>query len=336
MAHVPDPLPEYPAPDPETGRGASKARWTLCGLLVLVAFPALLFLRIAGYGGLDQTALFYVGLPVVIALSVVLLARPKSAVGVAVAVTTVLLLLSGPLLGEGLVCLVISAPLIYGVVALVTWMCVSRSGRDPYGPHSFIAVPVLFVLTLEGVGGLSLLPRENVGAGEVLVEAAPERVAAALAAPPEYERPEAAFLRVVPFPEPVEAVGEGLAVGDTRLVHFTPRRSLAIGAEPTPRSLELEIVESEVATDGGRVVFDVVDDTVLARWMDLRRATATWTREGDRTRLAWEFDYVRTYDPSWYFGPVQGYTTDLAAAYLAETFAAGAERSTGAEGVGRP
>lgn len=34
--------------------------------------------------------------------------------------------------------------------------------------------------------------------------------------------------------------------------------------------------------------------------------------------------YRRTFDPSWYFGPVQRYATDRAAAYLLETFVASA------------
>ena len=299
----------------------SAARWILAGILALGVFPLLLLLRVTSLGGLDQTALFYVGLPVVLALIVVLAARPQSAVGVAMAITTLMLLLSGPVLGEGLVCLVITAPLIYGLVALVTWLGVALAGRDLDGPHAFVAVPVLFALTLEGVAGLSLLPREDTGTGSVLVPAAPEQVAAALAAPPVYETPEAFFLSAVPFPEPVEAVGEGLEVGDDRLIHFTPRTTLALGDEPTPRTMELEITESRIDGDGGRVVFDVTEDTTLARWLDLRTATATWEREGDATRLTWDFDYTRTYDPSWYFGPIQSYATDLAAAYLADTFA---------------
>lgn len=307
--------------EPEAVRMPSPARWILAGVLVLGLFPLLVFLRLMSWGGMDQTALFYIGLPVVLALIVVLLARPQSAVGVAMAVTTVLLLLSGPLLGEGMVCLVIAAPLIYGVVALVAWVCTALSGGDRYGPHSYVAVPLLFALTLEGVAGLSLLPRQDTGVGSALVAAEPEQVAAALATPPTYESPEAFFLSAIAFPEPVEAVGEGLAVGDTRLIHFTPRTTLALDDEPTPRHMELEIIDSRVHADGGRVVFGVTDDTTLARWMDLRTATATWEREAGGTRLTWEFDYTRTYDPSWYFGPVQSYATDLAAAYLADTFA---------------
>lgn len=319
----------------ETGREATRlprpstARWTLAGV-VLVAFAALLAVRVTRFGGLDQTALFYVGLPALLALLVILCCRVRSAVGAAMAVTTLALLLAGPLLGEGMVCLVVTAPLIYGVVALVTWIGARIFLADQRYPNALVAIPILFALTMEGIGGFSLLPREDTGAGSVLVSAAPGAVADALAAPPEYDPPRAFLLSAVPFPEPVEAVGEGLGAGDTRLVRFTPRRTLALGAEPAPRYLELEIVESEVRSDGGRVVFEVTEDTAFANWMEMERAVATWEGEVvegevERTRLNWEIEYTRTYDPSWYFGPVQSYATGLAADYLAETFQAVAE-----------
>ena len=302
------------------------ARWILAGV-VLVAFAGLLAVRVTRFGGLDQTALFYVGLPALLALLVILCCRVRSAVGAAMAVTTLCLLLAGPLLGEGMVCLVIAAPLIYGVVALVTWIGTTVFRADRRHPNALVAIPILFALTMEGIGGFSLLPREDTGTGSVLIEAAPADVAAALAVPPEYGSPSSHFLRAVPFPEPVEAVGEGLETGDTRLVHFTPRRTLEFGAEPTPRHLELEIAESRVGADGGRVVFEVVEDTTFANGMEMERAVATWQSEGvggasETPRLTWEIEYRRTYDPSWYFGPVQAYATDRAADYLAETFEA--------------
>ncbi|MFD6953148.1 hypothetical protein A6A08_00225 [Nocardiopsis sp. TSRI0078] len=299
----------------------SRARWLLAGL-VLAAFAALLALRIHHWGGLDQTALFYVGLPATIALLVVFTVRARSVVGVAMACTTVGLALSGPLLGEGLVCLVVAAPLVYGVVALVAWVATLVLGGGDRSQHALLSVPLLFVLALEGVAGISLLPRADTGEGHAVVSASAEGVAAALAAPPEYEAPEALFLRAVPFPRPVSASGGGLEVGDTRLVRFTPRSTLRFGDEPTPRHMELRIVESEIRGDGGRVVFEVVEDTAFANWMDMRRAEAVWRAEGTGTRLTWSIDYERTYEPSWYFGPVQSYATDLAAEYLAATFGA--------------
>lgn len=301
----------------------SRARLLLAAL-VLAAFAALLALRIHHWGGLDQTALFYVGLPATIALLVVFTVRARSAMGVTMAVTTLCLALAGPLLGEGMVCLLIAAPLIYGVVAVVTWTAGALVAWRDRSRHALFAVPLLFVLALEGVAGTSLLPRGDRGEGHVLVPATPHEVAAALAAPPAYAVPDALFLRAVPFPEPVSASGGGLEVGDTRHVRFTPRRTLEPGAEPTPRHMELRITGSEVRGDGGRVVFEVVEDTAFANWMDMRRAEAVWRAEGDGTRLAWSIDYERTYEPSWYFGPIQSYTTDLAAEYLAATFGAAA------------
>lgn len=301
----------------------SRARLMLVAL-VLAAFVALLALRIQRWGGLDQTALFYVGLPATIALLVVLTVRARSAMGVTLAGTTLALALAGPLLGEGVVCLLIAAPLIYGVVALVTWMAGLAAGGGDRSRYALFSVPLLFALALEGVAGTSLLPGEGRGQGHTLVSAPADDVAAALAAPPVYDAPGALFLRAVPFPKPVSASGRGLEVGDTRSVRLTPHRTLGIGAEPEPSRMALRIVESEVRDDGGRVVFEVVEDTAFATWMDMHSAEARWREEGGETRLSWSIDYERTYEPSWYFGPLQSYATDLAAEYLATTFAAAA------------
>lgn len=313
------------APD-GAGRSFSRARWLLAGT-VLLLFAVLTLLGTIGGRELGQTSVFYVGLPALIALLVVLTARPRSAVGVSAAVLTVCLTLAGPLLGEGLVCLAIAAPLLYGVVSLAAWMFATIAGRTRGSPHALVALPLLCALALEGVGGAVLLPRADQGEDTRLVAASPERVAEAVAALPEYAEPEALFLSAIPFPEPVAAEGEGLAVGDTRRVAFTPRRTLD-GAEPTPRHMELVVAESDVRADGGRVVFDVVADTAFARWMDMHRAEAVWSKEADGTRLSWRIDYDRTYEPSWYFGPIQSYAADLAAGYLADTFEAAAVRDT--------
>ncbi|PWV45071.1 hypothetical protein [Nocardiopsis sp. L17-MgMaSL7] len=324
-----DPIRGVPA-DGEGLPRPTTARWVLAGI-VLAAFAALLAVRVTRFGGLDQTALFYVGLPAFLALLVILCVQARGGLGTAMAVTTVCLLLAGPMLGEGMVCLVISAPLIYGVVALVAWVVTSLRRRGRRHPHAMLAVPILFALAMEGIGGFSLLPREDSGTGSVLVGATPAEVAAALAAPPGYDAPDAFLLSAVPFPEPVEAVGSGLEAGDTRTVHFTPRRTLAPGAEPTPRHLGLEVAESDVRADGGRVVFEVTEDTAFANWMEMERAVATWRGEPDGTRLTWEIEYTRTYDPSWYFGPVQSHVTGLAADYLARTFQEEAQALTGGE-----
>ncbi|KAA1423071.1 hypothetical protein FE697_010605 [Mumia zhuanghuii] len=290
--------------------------------MTLALFAAMLAADALGSTGLEETSLFYVGIPALIAVTVILTARPKNAVGVALATTTVGLALAGPLLDEGVVCLIVAAPLFYGVAAFVG--LVVQAVRRP-GHRALVAAPLLLLVALEGVGGVTVIPRQDAASATVTVSATPVHVAAALAAPPEFGPYEAAFLRSLPFPKPVRANGSGLAVGDTRLITFNPRRSLGLGSTSTPRSMELRVVEAVTTAAGGRVVFDVTADSTFARWLDLRSAVVTWTTSGDTTRMTWRLDYARTFDPSWYFGPIQHHAVGDAAGYLAETFADMAE-----------
>ncbi|MGW5116403.1 hypothetical protein ACWEQ8_13365 [Streptomyces noursei] len=39
-----------------------------------------------------------------------------------------------------------------------------------------------------------------------------------------------------------------------------------------------------------------------------------------RTEVTWTLHYRRTFDPGWYFGPIQTYGMEQAAAYLSDTF----------------
>ncbi|WP_106401544.1 hypothetical protein [Actinocorallia populi] len=283
------------------------ARRTLLGV-VAALFAAMLVQEVLEAGRLEQTALFYVGIPALIALTVVSAARPRSTLGTIMATITVGLALAGPLLDEGVVCLVIAAPLFYLCGAVVGVIADrSRPGR---GMQALLVVPLL--LGLEGAA--VSLPRD----GEVTVtRTAPAGtdLAAEIAAAPAFGPVRSRFLRLK-FPHPVRAEGGGLEPGDTRHIVFTPRRSLGIGAQPTPRSMDLTVVRSEP----GLAVFAITRDTTLARWLRLTEAEFRWN-EG---RLSVTLRYQRTFDPAWYFGPVQRYGMREAAAYLAETFTGGA------------
>lgn len=294
-------LPE-PAPDSRHERGA---RRTLAGLL-LALFTGFLLYRVLHTGHLEQTTLFYVGLPAVIAITVVLTARPRSVTGLVMAVITVGLALAGPLFGEGIVCLVFTAPLFYLVGLLVGLTADHARRRGTNG----LAAPLVLLALLGGGAELTAPSRD----GEVTVTRAlpGTDVEHVLAAVPRFGPPESPFLRLG-FPRPVRAEGTGLEVGARREITFTPRHSLGIGAVPEARSMTLRVKERAP----GRVTFSVVRDTTLARWLDLREAEFAW-RDGT---LGVTLRYRRTFDPGWYFGPLQRYALGEAAGYLAGTFA---------------
>ncbi|GLW09105.1 hypothetical protein Misp01_42340 [Microtetraspora sp. NBRC 13810] len=296
--------------EPERGP-QREARWTLAGVLAAL-FAAMLLYRVLHEGHLEQTALFYVGLPAVIAVTVALTVRPRGTTGMIMASMTVALALAGPLLGEGIVCLVMAAPLFYLVGAFVG-VFIDHDRRRGSGPGgkgqiSLLVAPLIVAAALEGT--VASLPRDN----EVTVSRAigsAADVERALAAEPRFGPFDSAFLRLG-FPLPLRSEGTGLDLGDTRTITFTPRRSLGIGAPLEPRSMTLRVSERSP----GRVVFAVVEDTTLARWLDLRQAVFDW-RGG---RLEVTLGYRRTFDPGWYFGPLQRYAAAEAAGYLGRTF----------------
>src|SRR5689334_21239430 len=92
--------PEADPPGAAEFPGRSPARVALVSVLA-ASFAAMLGYKILHAGGLEQTALFYVGLPATIALVVAATARPRSATGLAVATVTICLALAGPMLNEG-------------------------------------------------------------------------------------------------------------------------------------------------------------------------------------------------------------------------------------------
>ncbi|MEU6080713.1 hypothetical protein [Streptomyces sp. NPDC047108] len=303
------------------------ARLRLAAVL-LALFTAMLLYKVLHAGHLEQTALFYVGLPAFIALSVSLWARPRSATGTALASVTIGLALAGPLLNEGVVCLVMAAPLFYLLAVIIGWTvdrARRRRGRGDGGAgraHAFVSIPLLALLVVEGTG-IYELPRETAASATRTVSASPAEYEAALAATPRFADPEPLFLRAVPFPRPQKAEGDGLDVGDARAITFNPRKGLGIGARPAPRAMRLVVAERSA----GRVVFRIEKDTTLARWLALDSAEVEWAAaDGGGTKARWTLHYRRTYDPGWYFGPLQKYGMEQAAAYLSDTFTAGARR----------
>ncbi|WP_283138237.1 hypothetical protein [Rhizohabitans arisaemae] len=284
-----------------------RARRLLVAVLVAV-FVAMVLYRVLHDRGLEQTALFYIGLPAVIAITVVLTARPKNATGLIMAAITVGLALAGPLLSEGSVCLFFSAPLFYLVGLLFGLIFDAIARNRGRGPHAFI-VPVALLALIEG--GMAVAAPPQTAEVSVTRPAGPGDVGRALTETPDFSAFESPFLKLG-FPRPLRAEGTGLAVGALRTITFTPRKSLGIGAVAEPRAMTLRVREHTP----GRVVFAVVDDTTLARWVELREAEFAW----DEAELTVTLRYRRTFDPAWYFGPLQRYAMTEAADYLAATF----------------
>ena len=283
----------------------SHAQIALAAIIVAVAAGGVAY-RLLVHHRLEQTAVLFIGLPAVLALILALTPRAKSPVGITMKGLTIALLLSGPLLGEGFICIVMAAPIFYAVGIIVA-LLVTLSRRKPGQPGAYAIVLLpLLLSSLEGVSdGLSFPRAERVVVSRTIpIDAA--AVEARLAAPPRFDAPLPAFLRLR-FPRPTAAAGEGLAVGTRRAIHFA-------GGEGHPGDLIVEVVRREPS----RVTFRTVrDDSKIAHWLAWKEVDVSWAPSGPHApTVRWTTSYDRRLDPAWYFAPWERYAVRRATEYL--------------------
>lgn len=258
----------------------------------------------------EHTALLFVGIPVLLGIATAFSARPSTLTGRVMKVITLALLMAGTLLGEGFVCILMAAPLFYGVGLVVVAIIKHLDREKGRGVSVGVVILLLGIPSLEGTRPELSFPRASSVTAEAVVAATPYEVAAALAARPEFDAPLPPFLQLG-FPVPVAAGGSGLEPGDRRAVVFQDQM------ERGALVMEVRLAEP------GRVVFEKVsDESKLVHWLAWEEAEVVWeAAPGGGTRVWWTLRYHRRLDPAAYFGPLERYGVGLTAAYLIETVA---------------
>jgi hypothetical protein len=295
--------PDEGAPGAETSTASSS--WPMiAGILGLTC--ASLMYRVLVMGGLEQTSALFIGLPAILAVFVALLPPGRSYTAMLLKITTLLLLLSGVLLAEGFICIVMAAPLFY---AVGTFFGVLLDLLYPSSPTArVLLLSPLLVMSMEGVHPLLDSDRAEVITVSRAVSMAPADITAALAARPVFDDPLPLPLQAG-FPRPVSALGEGLDVGDRRLIHFA-------GGEGKPGALMMEVWSVEP----GRVVFGCVEDSShISHWLHWRSAEVTWRAEGGLTRVDWTMRYDRALAPAIWFAPTERLAVKIATGYLLDS-----------------
>lgn len=153
--------PQDPQPvksPPVAGRRARVLGFALIGITAVLA-PSLLIRA----GRVDSAALF-VGVPLLIAVSIVLMPTPKNLHGLTFRVVTFVVLITSAYLHEGAACVLMAAPLVYGVAHFfVELVEMKRRDREAARRGALIAVPLLLALSLEGlIPGLRAIPAQTV------------------------------------------------------------------------------------------------------------------------------------------------------------------------------
>src|SRR5262245_13324638 len=171
---------------------------------------------------LEQTATLFIGLPAMLAIILALTPTPKSATGVILKGMTFLLLLSGPLVGEGFICVILAAPLFYfvgGVIGLIIDISERRRKERNAQFYGLLLLPLITV-SLEGVHPRLSFERHEEVFVDRIIPASAASVEQAISSTPRFDRELPTFLRLR-FPMAQAAWGQGLEPESFRAIRFT-------------------------------------------------------------------------------------------------------------------
>ena len=301
-------------PQQDSGR---RPRATLAAIIAAVAVSSVAFRLIKG-GQLQQTAALFVGIPALLAIVVVLAVSPRSAVGVACKAVTVGLLVSVVMLGEGFLCVAMSAPIFYLVAIGIAKSAQSLRERRDSGAGTFspwMLLMLMVPMSLDGTAFTTFARDESVSASRV-VPASAQDIQRALVQTPRFDRPLPFYLRAG-FPRPASVQIDRIRGfwnvqvrgGETRLN----------GTEPKTGDLILRLEEERKGLVRWRAMSDSSHMTHFLTWQEI---VVTWEPLSDQTsRVTWTLRYKRGLDPAWYFGPMERYAVRLAAGYLIDSIA---------------
>lgn len=297
-----------------------RARIAAAAIIAAVAIASVVF-RLLLNNRLEQTSALFIGIPALLAIVVVFGVSPSSATGVACKAVTVGLLVSLLFLGEGFVCIAMSAPLFYAVaVAVGTSIEHLHRRNEGSGPLllSCACLLALVPMSLEGVTGLTTLSRDESVTASSIVRAPAADVERALFTAPRFNRPRPLYLRAG-LPSPLSMRIERRSAEELWIVQVRGGETKVDGMEPRTGDLVLALEEARPGLVRWRAVSDSSHTT---HFLDWRESIVEWEPvDAQTTRVRWTLRYRRGLDPAWYFGPWERYAVGLAAGYLIDAVA---------------
>ena len=301
-----------------TPENPKTSRWSVKFALTLAACVAILLYLILRGWQLTDTAALYVGLPIILALTIAFTRPARSVTASALKAMTIFLLLSAPILQEGFICILMAAPVFYTITAVVGLIIDSRRKRKKRLDtlmDSPIAITLLVLLSLEGTHEYLSFERFNEITETKVVAADVQTVVDQLARSPSFDGDTPLLTRL--FPKPVRAWGSGLSVGDSREVEFLYWKHVLFN--PHRGSARFEVVES----GDNQVRFLLThDDSYISNYLRWSYSRVQWKALGPReTEVTWTLGYDRKLDPAWYFHPLQTYYVRLTARVLIDSLA---------------
>ncbi|MEW6735067.1 MAG: hypothetical protein AB1489_27500, partial [Acidobacteriota bacterium] len=148
----------------------SNHQWTVVAITLCLFIGSIAYRMISGVG-LQQTSMLFIGLPTFLAVILALTPRARTAKGMILKGITIALLMSGILLGEGLICIVMASPIFFivGLVVGAIWDEI-REREMRRQLKSLLLLPLL-IMSLEGTTDWLSFSRDETVTVERLVMA---------------------------------------------------------------------------------------------------------------------------------------------------------------------
>lgn len=278
---------------------------TLYAIVIILAIASITF-RLLNKWELEQTSLLFIGVPALITIYVIKYTnRPKTSYAIMFYVISIFLLLCGVLLGEGFICIIIMAPLFYGVGALIVVVSNHLKSRKKENLNAYILAPLL--LLIAQFYEINNSPEIQKITTTILLEG--DIQLSQLSITPDFQENLPSFFKIG-FPKPIGVQGQGIEVGDIRNIKFLSNTK-GIG------TLILKIKE---ATDS-KIIFEIVsDNTHIAHWLSYKEVSVALKRKGENTEITWITDFTCDLGPSWYFEPIEKVAINLMNEHLLNSY----------------
>lgn len=241
--------------------------------------------------GLEQGVLLFVTLPMLVGFVAALLPLPLHPIGKALLFTTICLIESFVVFSEGVICVLMAAPLFYGF-AILGAVAVDLSMNRARGQRAFVWVGLPLASLL--LGPPAPHPVIEVRVEQFVPGVDPTELQVRLAAPREDVGAGIPWMLKL-FPQPVEMRGSGIDPGDLREIYFA-------GGEGKPGWLRVEVTERTA----DQVRFEVLEDSShIAHWLAWQDDVIGWEAVDGGTQVTWTTRYRSELAPDWYFGPAE-------------------------------
>ncbi len=277
----------------------NRAQWLVVVIIIGLAACKLAYDQLTN-AQLKETAALFVGMPAFLAIILTLTPRAESLQGITFKGISIALLSSSILANEGVICIILTAPIFYLVGGIVTYF-IQRSRKNNDIVQSLVLLPIL-LLSLEGVfPWLTFSQSDTISADSTVKVQTLDVQQAFKQAPDLSSQPPPIFFRLG-FPTPISYT----QTASVQTITFDKGYMTWIITEETPNHIVFELLE---------------DTTEIANWLEFEQATVSWHQANTlTTTVNWEVQYQRKLDPIWYFAPLQRYGVTKAAKYLLDIY----------------